>query len=163
MTDERMGDALWPALRALPPGAGVVFRHYATPMPERRLLFRDVRRIARARRLTLVAARPAGLGRCDGVHGSGHGRGLRTGPAHSRREAVAAVARGASILFVSPLFATRSHPGQPPLRLRKALGIARGLPVVVVALGGMTANRFRQVYRHGFGGWAAIDGLHRDG
>lgn len=160
MTDERMGDALWLALRALPPGAGVVFRHYATPLPERRTLFRDVRRIARARRLTLVCARPAGLGRCNGVHGRGYGRGVRTWPAHSRREAVAGVANGATILFVSPLFATRSHPGEPALRLRKAMVIARGVPVSIIALGGMTADRFRRIRRHGFDGWAAIDGLH---
>jgi thiamine-phosphate pyrophosphorylase len=38
MTDERLGDALWTALRRLPRGAGIVFRHYATPPAERRAL-----------------------------------------------------------------------------------------------------------------------------
>ena len=161
MTDERMGDALWPALRALPPGSGVVFRHYATPLPERRAMFGRVRRIARARRLVLVAARPAGLGMCDGVHGRGHGHGVRTWAAHSRREAVAGVRAGADALFVSPMFATRSHPGAGALRLGAALRIALGLPVRVIALGGMTARRFRRVGVYGFDGWAAIDGLHR--
>ena len=44
MTDERLGDAIWPALARLPRGAGVVFRHYATPAAERRALFAAVAR-----------------------------------------------------------------------------------------------------------------------
>ena len=31
MTDERMGDRLWEAIDGMPPGSGVVFRHYADP------------------------------------------------------------------------------------------------------------------------------------
>ena len=45
MTDERVGDLLG-AIRRLPRGAGVVFRHYATPAEERRRLWRAVRRVA---------------------------------------------------------------------------------------------------------------------
>ena len=160
MTDERMGDALWPALRALLPGSGVVFRHYATPLAERRAIFVRVRQIARARRLVLVAARPAGLGLSDGVHGRGLGHGVRTWAAHSRREAVAGVRAGADALFVSPLYATRSHPGAGALRLGAALRIGQGLPVCVMALGGMTARRFQRISAYGFDGWAAINGLH---
>ena len=47
MTDERMGDRLIGALLALPPGSGVVFRHYSLTEHERRALFAEVRRIAR--------------------------------------------------------------------------------------------------------------------
>jgi len=155
MTDERLGDGLWAALRRLPSGSGVVFRHYATAARERRKLFRRVARIARARGLVVVrAGARAGYGE-DGVHGAARGNGLRTAPAHDRREAVAAVRRGADVLFVSPVFATRSHPGAEALGARKARRIARGLPVTVIALGGMDARRFREMT--GFDGWAAID------
>jgi len=155
MTDERLGDALWAALRRLPSGSGVVFRHYATAARERRTLFRRVVRIARARGLVVVrAGARAGYGE-DGVHGAAHGSGLRTAPAHDRREAVAAVRRGADVLFVSPVFGTQSHPGAEGLGGRKARRIARGLPVTVIALGGMDARRFRKLA--GFDGWAAID------
>jgi thiamine-phosphate pyrophosphorylase len=155
MTDERLGEGLWAALRRLPRGSGVVFRHYATPVQERRALFRRVVRIARARGLVVVrAGERAGLGE-DGVHGAVRGRGLRTAPVHDRREAVAAVRRGAEVLFVSPVFATRSHPGAEALGPRKARWIVQGLPVVVIALGGMDARRFRGMA--GFDGWAAID------
>jgi thiamine-phosphate pyrophosphorylase len=155
MTDERLGDGLWAALRRLPRGSGVVFRHYATPAAERRALFRRVVRVARARGLVVVRAGVgAGVGE-DGVHGGARGRGLRTAPAHDRREAVAAVRRGAKVLFVSPVFATRSHPGATVLGECEARRIAQGLPVVSIALGGMDARRFRRLT--GFDGWAAID------
>jgi len=155
MTDERIGDGLWAALRCLPRGSGVVFRHYATPVRERRALFRRVVRVARARGLVMVrAGERVGLGE-DGVHGSARGGRLRTAPAHDRREAVAAVRRGVDVLFVSPVFATRSHPGAEGLGVRKARRIAQGLPVIVIALGGMDARRFRGIA--GFDGWAAID------
>lgn len=155
MTDERLGDALWVALGRLPRGSGVVFRHYATPAPERRAMFRRVVRLARARGLVVVrAGRRAGYGE-DGVHGGARGHGLRTAPAHDRREAAAAVRRGAEVLFVSPVFATRSHRGVEALGPRKARRIATGLPVMLIALGGMDSQRFRKLA--GFDGWAAID------
>jgi len=119
------------------------------------MLFRRVARIARARGLVVVrAGKQAGFGE-HGVHGAARSIGLRTAAAHDRREAVAAVRRGADLLFVSPVFATRSHPGAEALGARKARRIAQGLPVVVVALGGMDARRFRKLA--GFDGWAAID------
>jgi len=157
MTDERMGDRLWPALRRLPPGSGVVFRHYSLPPAERRALFRHVRRVARARGLLLSVARPQGLGWGNGVHG-GSGRPALTWPAHGRAEAVAG-ARAGAMLFVSPVFPTRSHPGAPTLGPARAAAIARGLCVSVVALGGMTPKRFRRVRSLGFTAWAAIDAL----
>jgi thiamine-phosphate pyrophosphorylase len=161
MTDERIGDGLWAALRRLPRGSGVVFRHYATPAKERRALFRRVVRLARARGLVVVrAGERAGVGE-DGVHGRAHGQGLRTAPAHDRREAMTAVRRGAAVLFVSPVFATRSHPGAEALGPRKARRIAQGLPVVAIALGGMDARRFRKLPT--FDGWAAIDAWRAGG
>lgn len=119
------------------------------------MLFSRVVRIARARRLVVVrAGARAGYGE-DGVHGTARRSGLRTAPAHNRREAEAAVRRGADVLFVSPVFATRSHPGAKALGARKARRIAQGLPVIAIALGGMDARRFRTLA--GFDGWAAID------
>lgn len=154
MTDERIGDALLPVLRRLPPGSGVVFRHHATPARERRTLLLQVRRIARARRLVLVVA---GEGAGDGVHGKTPGRGLRSWPAHNRREAIAGRRAGATILFVSPVFATRSHLQARPLGPQVAAHIGRGLGTSVIALGGMSEARWRRIRTLGFDGWAAID------
>jgi len=156
MTDERMGEGLWAALHRLPRGAGIVFRHYATPPAERRALYRRVARIARQRGLLLVRAGPERLGEEDGVHGR-RGAGLVTWPAHSRREAVRAVRAGAAVLFVSPVYATRSHPGAPALGEAAAARIVAGLPVAAIALGGVTPARGARLIRRGFHGWAAID------
>jgi len=153
MTDERLGPLL-PVLRRLPPGAGVVFRHHATPPAERRALLRHATRIAVARRLVLVAA---GRATRDGLHGGGRkGSRRQTAPAHDRREAIAGRRAGAQVLFVSPVFATRSHPDAAPLGPLAAARIGKGLGAGVIALGGMTPRRWRRIRHLGFDGWAAI-------
>lgn len=172
MTDERMGDELWTALERLPRGAGVVFRHYRLAGLDRRVLFERVRRVARRRGLILLLAgseRLATAWRADGVHGPSprlHSARplLRTAPAHDRREWLAACRSGCDLVFVSPIWATRTHPGS------KTLGIARtGLLVgrdrgKAVALGGMTGPRARASRRLGITRWAAIDAwLEPDG
>ncbi|MGF1550209.1 MAG: thiamine phosphate synthase [Sphingomonadaceae bacterium] len=159
MTDERMGAALFPALARLPRGAGIVFRHYALPAEARRHLFDRVRSVARQRGLVLFLAGPgeeALRWGADGSHGTGGGKaGLpRSAPAHDLAESRRAAAAGADLLFVSPVFATRSHPGAPvlgPLGYRRLAGATR-LPAI--ALGGMSAMRARMI---GARGWAAID------
>lgn len=156
MTDERMGAALWAALRRLPPGSGIVFRHHATPERERQRLYRRIAQIAAARRLVLVRAGPRRLGREDGVHGR-PGAGLVTWPAHSRHQALEAVRGGATLVFVSPVFATRSHPEARTLGIARARRIAAGLPIAAIALGGVDARRGRRLMQQGFWGWAAID------
>ncbi|MBB4099697.1 thiamine phosphate synthase [Sphingomonas kyeonggiensis] len=156
MTDERMGDALWDALEHLPPGGGVVFRHYGLPPAERRALFARVLKVARRRRLVMIRAGNEPMRGEAGVHG-GRGRGLRTAPAHDRREAMAAIRAGADALFVSPAFPTRSHPGATALGRSRFGLLVRGLDVPVIALGGMDARRARSLGRLGIHGWAAID------
>ncbi len=156
MTDERQGDALWAALERLPRGAGVVFRHYGLPRPERRALFERVRRLCRRRRLVLLAAGEK-LGQADGGHRLKQRRapGLRTAPAHGLAEIRAAERAGAALVFLSPVFPTRSHPGARTLgRVRFGL-IARQADVPVIALGGMDESRARTL--PGAYGWAAID------
>ena len=65
--------------------------------------------------------------------------------------------RGADAVFVSPVFATRSHPGARGLGVVRFGLLVRGCPVPVVALGGMDARRFRRVRGLGAYGWAGID------
>ena len=156
MTDERIADLAAAVLR-LPRGSGIVFRHYATSSPERRRLFARILRMARARGLLLVRAGREPMRGEMGVHGAGRmGRaGLRTWPAHDRAEAAAGRRAKADLLFVSPVFATRSHPGAPSLGPLRATRIGAGLGVPLIALGGMDAHRFRRL--RGFAGWAAID------
>jgi thiamine-phosphate pyrophosphorylase len=74
---------------------------------------------------------------------------------HSRGEALAA--RGADLVFVSPLFLSASHPDQAGLGIEEALGLAMPAGAPAIALGGMDAARGAAAVAAGFHGWAAID------
>jgi thiamine-phosphate pyrophosphorylase len=162
MTDERIGDRLWDAIDALPEGSGVVFRHYATPRDQRVAIAGRIAGICRDRRITLAIARDAALARSldaalvhnpDGDPGK-----LPTShAAHWAEEARSAVRAGASLIFLSPLFSTRSHPGREPLSRTEARRIVAACPVPVIALGGMNRARFDELKSDGFYGWAGID------
>jgi thiamine-phosphate diphosphorylase len=78
---------------------------------------------------------------------------------HDLAEAQAARTEGADYLVVGPVFATASHPGggRPVLGVKGLLAIttaANGLPVI--AIGGITAERVREVTAAGAYGIAAI-------
>ncbi len=161
MTDERMGDGLLPAIHALPKGSGIIFRHYSLERHTRRALFDSVRILARRNRhLLLLAGNERGW-REAGRHGrTQHQKSaIQSAPIHSKRERIAAERAGADLLFVSPVFATRSHPGARGLgRVRFGLMI-RGTKCRIIALGGMNAKRARGLQDFGIYGWAAISSL----
>jgi thiamine-phosphate pyrophosphorylase len=163
MTDERMGDRLLPAIHALPKGSGIIFRHYDLERQTRRALFDAVRIIARRNRhLLLLAGAEHGWGEA-GRHGRTQKRtaAIQSAPVHSVQERLAAERGGADLLFVSPIFATRSHPGARGLgRVRFGLMI-RGAKCPVIALGGMDAKRARSLKILEPYGWAAISSLTR--
>ena len=105
------------------------------------------------RGLTLIVAGsplPGG----DGTHGR-PGRGLRTASAHNLRELKAAERSGADLVFLSPAYPTRSHPGAPALGPRRFALMAHQAKVPVIALGGMDKERARTL--GGADGWAGID------
>jgi thiamine-phosphate pyrophosphorylase len=156
MTDERMGGELSAAVRRLPEGAGIVLRHYRTEPPVRRRLFEHVRD-ARPDLMLLLAgsAEEAAAWGADGSHGRGPGAGLRTAPVHDLDELREAEAARAAAAFVSPLFATRSHPGAAPLGVDGFEALASKARIPLIALGGMNAKRFALL--KGAYGWAAID------
>lgn len=163
LTDERLGEGLWAAIAALPRGAGIVFRHHGLPPDERLALARAVVAAAKSRGLLVVLAEaPAGL-RADGQHRSRRTRrrlprhGIITASAHSARELQAAARAGADLLFLSPVFATASHPGASCLGPVRFGLLARRTPCPVIALGGMTEQRFSRLRQMGAYGFAAID------
>ena len=162
MTDERLGESLVAAVRRLPTGGGIVFRHYSLPCEERRSLFERTRRLARERELTLFlagSAEDAGDWGADGSHGRGPGTGLRTAPAHDLAEIRSAEEAGAALIFLSPVFATQSHPDAPALGAERFADLAAQTRLPVVALGGMDEVRFASL--KGAYGWAGIDAWTR--
>jgi thiamine-phosphate pyrophosphorylase len=165
MTDERQGEALWTALRRLPAGSGIVFRHKSLSGKARRRLFDRVRRVARTRGLLLVLAGKEAKARRWGADGAHH---RRPGPprhgtaaAHDLSEIRAAERSGAAAVFLSPLHPTRSHPGAPALGRMRFAALARATRLPVIALGGIDRSRGRAAMRVGAHGWAAIDAWTR--
>jgi thiamine-phosphate pyrophosphorylase len=161
ITDERLGERLWGALERLPRGSGVVFRHCSLSPGERRALFGGVRRVARRRGLLVLLAGTESQALAWGAEGS-HGRGgrsspgrLRSAPAHDLTEIRAAEHAGAKLIFLSPVYPTRSHPDAHPMGPRRFTRLARSTLLPVIALGGMSAKRADNL--DGAYGWAGID------
>ena len=158
MTDERQGDALPEIVARLPADAGIVFRHYSLAPAERRALFGRVKASAGSRLLLLAGdSQPGVEWGADGSHGRGPGKGLRSAPVHSYAEVRAAERAGAQLLFLSPVFPTRSHPGASTLGIARFAWLARRTRLPVIALGGMDAAKGKRLASFGAYGWAAID------
>jgi thiamine-phosphate pyrophosphorylase len=158
MTDERLGDRLLDAIARLPEGAGIVFRHYSLAEAERRTLFESVRQKAPGPVILAGPAERALAWSADGSHG--RHRGATTAPAHDLREILAAETAGASLLFLSPVFPTPSHPGAPALGPNRFATLASQTSLPVIALGGMNAARAEGL--SGAYGWAGIDAWASD-
>lgn len=157
MTDPRGGDPV-AAVRSLPPRSGIIFRHY--DVPHRRTLFRAVNAAARrGNHVILLAGTPAQAKAwgADGAHDRSArvSTGLRSVAAHNAREAALARRIKADLIFVSPVFPTRSHPGGRVLGRIGFGRLSRGQKAI--ALGGMTPERFRSLAALKPYGWAGID------
>ncbi|MBV8915326.1 MAG: thiamine phosphate synthase, partial [Acetobacteraceae bacterium] len=132
------------AIRTLPRGlCGVVFRHDA--VCGRSTLLRGVASACRERRLLLVAAGsirdlPVGVGRhLRGGRGRiGRHAPFLTSSAHGRAELVRAARAGASLVFLSPVFPTRSHPDARSLGPLRWGILTQGCSCQAGALGGVT-------------------------
>jgi len=165
VTDERQGDRLLPAVGRLPFGSGILFRHYSLPPDQRLALFLDIRRLARRRGHLLLVAGSAALSKrwgADGWHGWGRGSGLHSISVHSLAEIRAAERAGASLLFLSPVFSTRSHPGQQGIGLGAFARLSHRTDLPVIALGGVDRERAGKVMGLGAYGWAAVDAWTRE-
>lgn len=170
MTDAgRLADPL-PAVARLPRGlAGVVFRHDG--VPGRAAIGRRLARLCRQRRLALVVAGDvrlaASLG--AGVHlraglwpGPIRVKRLVTSSAHDERELRRARLAGADACFLSPVFATASHPGGTTLGVARCTRLAMKASrqgIVVLALGGMDGRSVRRLPRGACAGVGAIGAL----
>lgn len=157
MTDERQGDELLASVRKLPPGAGIVFRHYSLPEAERKALFDAVRAAHPGLLLLAGQAREARAWGADGSHGRGAGEGLRIAPAHDLEEIRSAEAEGAALVFLSPVYPTRSHPGHEPLGEKAFAALTEATILPVIALGGVDSEKGARLMAQGAYGWAGID------
>jgi thiamine-phosphate pyrophosphorylase len=166
----RLPDPLAAAAR-LPRGAGVVFRHY--DHPARSALAGELAALCRRRGLVLSIAGDARLARrvrAQGLHlpearmaeaatPAVADFGLITAAAHSRAATDRAASLGIDAVFLSPVFATSSHPGAPVLGAAGFARIARAARCAVFALGGIGAANADALTGSGAAGLAAIGAL----
>ena len=164
-TDQRNDERLERTILQLPRGSGIVFRHYHLDETSRRKRFESVRKLARRRGHILFLAGSPTLSmrwRADGVYGRTSSRSQTrrlplSVPVHNAREIHQANRAGAALVFLSPIFATRSHPGQRPLNPLQARHLAALSRGAVIFLGGMGRRLYRSRKNHLVHGWAAID------
>jgi thiamine-phosphate pyrophosphorylase len=121
-------------VRRLPRDTGVLVLPGLSPRD-----LREVRRAAVLRRLSLIMERP--------------GAPLRV---HNMRELRRALGAQTTLILISPLYTTRSHPDWKPLPSMRAATLARLAGRRAIALGGMDARRYAKIARLGFIGWAGI-------
>jgi thiamine-phosphate pyrophosphorylase len=166
--DERLANPA-AAARALPPGSMVVLR--ARQNSRRAELATELRAITRTTGSKLLVANEADLAArvgADGIHLSEahaheashwrveHPGWIITAAAHSLASTyVPAV----DAVFVGPVFQTSSHPGAAALGPAQLDLIARQSPVLVYALGGITADNAKQLASIKLAGLAAIGAL----
>ena len=161
MTDERMGERLWDAIGRVPAGSGgIVYRHHSLAPAERLELGIRLAALAQVRKLTLAVARDPLLAKqlgADLVHNPLEPAELPFSVAvHDEREALAAREAGADLVFISPVFQTRSHPGATALGADRASQLAAIAGCPAIALGGMTFGKYWEL-GPAFHGWAGID------
>lgn len=168
ISDARNDPVLERAIQRLPFGSGLVFRHYHLAPEARRTRFERLSKLIRARGGAIVLAgdlRTARRWRADGCYGAPGGgadtRLIRLLTVHDLRELARANAMpGRAQVLISPVFATRTHPGGAHLGVSGFAGLARMSRLPVIALGGMTRARAKRIAAIA-DGWAAIDGLSR--
>ena len=166
LSDQRNDAGLEHALAALPRGSGFVFRHYHLTDAARRDRYDALAGLARQCGHTVVLAgdaEQAAAWGSDGVYGPtpmiAARPGVRLGTVHNGDELQAANAARLDGVFLSPVFATRSHPGAEPLGVQGFSVLAQQALMPVIALGGMTHARAREI---DWPRWGAIDGLGLD-
>lgn len=165
LSDQRNDAVLEDRLCALPQESGFVFRHYHLPPVQRVARFYTLQRICNARRHLLILADSTLTARewgADGVYGAPRSLYptrrdmVKIATAHDLAELGQANRMGADAVMLSPVFPTRSHPGEPVLGPMRFRHLASHAQIPVIALGGIAEKSARHLH---WPRWAAIDGL----
>ena len=164
LSDARNDAVLEAALARLPERSGFVFRHYHLDAAGRRERFEMLRSICRSKNHLCILSGDTDTGaawHADGIYGAPETLGERAGllrfaTAHDADQIARSNRIGADAVFLSPVFPTRSHPEGEALGAARFHALAVQSTSPVIALGGMTAERAREL---NVARWAAIDGL----
>jgi thiamine-phosphate pyrophosphorylase len=173
MTDDRREEDWAAAAASLPSGCAVIVRH--RDAAAREALARRLRPVCHAQHVIMMIADDAALAQrvgADGVHApekkmaclpgtrARNPRWLVTTSAHGVAGVRRAIALGADAVFVSPVFATASHPERRALGLTRFAALA-SLGGAVYALGGVETKTIRRLAAHRIVGIGLIGGWIR--
>lgn len=166
-------EALAAGLSGLPPGMLVILRHYELPGSIRETLARRLKQVCNQLGHRLIVAGDAALAirvGADGVHlpewrlyrpslQALPANFLVTAACHSRRAMVAAEKAGVHAVLVSPVFATKSHPGAKPLGHLGLARLVQSTALPVYALGGINHHTVKRLQPSGAVGIATVSGF----
>ncbi len=156
-------------IAGLDQNTGVIFRHY--DHPARSVLAKQVAALCKRRRVCLLVAADEKLAKyvaADGVHWPAglvrprrkwKHNALTSAAAHNRADIMAAQRMRADTVFVSPVFATRSHQGAGTLGVVRFGLMQRGARLKTMALGGINSGTLKRLIPLKIMGYAAIDGF----
>ncbi len=157
---------------ALPPGSGLVYRHFGAD--DRYETGEALARIAQDRGLVFLVSADAGLARSLGADGQHFPEarmieamrarrrgdpGLFTAACHSRKALARAAQMGVDAVLLSPILPSQSPSAVRPLGLMRASSLIAQTSLPVYALGGINAETACRLKGFGFSGVAAIGGL----
>ncbi len=162
MSDARRAPQPGPIIRALPPGSAFVYRDYGAP--SRRRIGLGLYALCRTRGVHFIDADPSNCAANDGEHlpswrlkaaqAERFGAGLHTAACHDAEDVARANELPLAAIFLSPVFATDSHPGEGFLGPRRFAELADLSRHPVIALGGVDEANAEQC--RGASGLAAI-------
>lgn len=132
--DGQLTAETWQSIRRLPRGSGII-------------VLGDLPQGERRRLRTLAAAR--GLAIADEAKSV-------AARVHDLRELRRALLRRTSLVLLSPIYPTPSHPDRRPQPRMRAATLARLARRKLIALGGMSRKRYAKIAPLGFIGWAGI-------
>ena len=166
-TDPARGMPPLQAAARLPRGAALVYRHFGAA--DRRELANALRTVCRRRGVLLLIGADPMLARevgADGVHWPERLTTrrrpefrLQTAAAHGAPGLRRARRAGMDAAILSPVFPSDSPSAGVPLGSRRAGMLVRSADLPVIALGGVSAERVRQLKLLGFSGIALVSGL----
>lgn len=160
------------AARALPPGSGVVYRHFGKPA--RAAEAAALAETARNNGLTLLIAADPELALdvdAAGVHWPEWALprarrvvtnqfAVNSAAAHTPLALWRAAAAGMDFAFISPVFETRSASARRPLGVFRVRALARESSIPLYALGGLNPHNAKRLENSGLSGIGAVDAFN---
>lgn len=168
MTDPKRTPKPERIVEKLPPGFGVIYRHYGAK--DRFEVGGRLAAICRRRRLMLLVSADPQLAQhihADGVHWPQamlrgvrvrHPRWIETASAHSPHAVSTASRFGVDAAILSAVFASASPSASAPMGPLRFREIARSAPLPVYALGGVTRGNAARAMAYA-AGWASIEAV----